>query len=228
MLANVFSKLFDLCPLLLEDVFSLTGQITHWSLTVAEEEFLHHVATRSTHFRMEKRRSVLSPVLTQFPHIILIIISGRLTHSVSHGSEVLTCISMSPPIERWCRNVVFLHLSAARNYVEHATCASYSWTAPSPDQWSQDWFSGVDSLFYCNRISKCLLLSRWRAFGVVVIVKTAMVFNRLTGPPNSTNCAGRMLNRSMFQELKEILMNTPSSPFFSYTCWRALSVMLIA
>ncbi len=79
MLANLFSKLLDLCPLLLENFFSLTGQITHWSLTVAEEEFLHHVATRSTHFWMEKRRSVLIPVLTQFPRIILIIISARLT-----------------------------------------------------------------------------------------------------------------------------------------------------
>ncbi len=79
MLANLNSEIFDLWPLLLENVFSLTGQITHWSLTVAEEEFLHHVATRSTHFQMEKRRSVLIPVLTQFPRIILIIISGRLT-----------------------------------------------------------------------------------------------------------------------------------------------------
>ncbi len=95
------------------------------------------------------------------------------------------CECLSPPIERWRRNVVFLHLSAARNYVEHATCASYSWTVPSPDQWSQDWFSGVDSLFSCNRISKCPLLSCRRAFRVVVIVNIAVAFNRLSVPLNS-------------------------------------------
>ncbi len=43
--------------------------------------------------------------------------------------------------------------------------------------------------------------------------KTVVTFNCLTGLPNSTNCAGRMANRRMFQELKEILTNNVSSPF---------------
>ncbi len=60
---------------------------------------------------------------------------------------------------------------------------------------------------------KCLLLSRWRAFRVVLIVKTPLPFDRLTGPPYSTKCAGRMPNQRMFQELKEILIHNVSSPF---------------
>ncbi len=89
----------------------------------------------------------------------------------------------SPPIEHWRLNLVFLHLSAARNDFEHATCVlrAHRILEPPPRPINACISCRLtNSTSQCH--SQCLLMRCWRAFRVVVFVKAMVVMNCSTGP----------------------------------------------
>ncbi len=123
------------------------------------------------------------------------------------------CECSSPPIERSRLNLVFLHLSAAQNDLEHATCASYPRKTPSSDQCHMACFfrAITHSFDIAGSLMSLTDVLAFISWSCSCLIRDG--FQLLIRPPYSTNCAGGMLNRRKFSELREILTKN-FSPLF--------------